>query len=204
MSAKFVHLGNVEFTENAQVKQHIIPVNSRIQGFIKEVRFDEYAQVKHGAPRIPPSRGAPFVSTSQYPREGSKKRLKHLARPAPASKILFLHFACCKKHLLFLLCKITYYKKHLLFPLCKIAYYKKHLLFPLCKIAYCKKHLLFPLCKITYCKKHLLFLLCKIAYCKKHLLFPLCKFTKSFYLHTFVTCNHEKSLREMPKGLCKA
>ncbi len=46
--AKFVHLGNVEFTENAQVKQHIIPVNSRIQGFIKEVRFDEYAQVKQG------------------------------------------------------------------------------------------------------------------------------------------------------------
>ena len=43
-----MHLGNVEFTENAQVKQHIIPVNSRIQGFIKEVRFDEYAQVKQG------------------------------------------------------------------------------------------------------------------------------------------------------------
>ena len=144
----------------------------------------------HGAPRNPPSRGAPFVSTSQYPREGSKKRLKHLARPAPASKILFLHFACCKKHLLFPLCKIAYYKKHLLFPLCKIACYKKHLLFPLCKTACYKKHLLFPLCKI--------------AYYKKHLLFPLCKITKSFCLHTFATCNHEKSLREMPKGLCKA
>lgn len=45
---KFVHLGNVEFTENAQVKQHIVPVNSRVQGFIKEVRFDEYTQVKKG------------------------------------------------------------------------------------------------------------------------------------------------------------
>jgi len=45
---KFVHLGNVEFTENAQVKQHIVPVNSRVQGFIKEVRFDEYSQVKKG------------------------------------------------------------------------------------------------------------------------------------------------------------
>ncbi len=46
--AKFIHLGNVEYTDNAQVKQHIIPVNSRIQGFIKEIRFEEYAKVKKG------------------------------------------------------------------------------------------------------------------------------------------------------------
>lgn len=45
---KFIHLGNVEFTENAQVKQHIVPVNSRVQGYIKEVRFDEYAKVHKG------------------------------------------------------------------------------------------------------------------------------------------------------------
>lgn len=46
--AKFIHLGNVEFTENAQVKQHIVPVNSRVQGFVKELRFDEYTQVQKG------------------------------------------------------------------------------------------------------------------------------------------------------------
>lgn len=46
--AKFIHLGNVEFTENAQVKQHIVPVNSRVQGFVKELRFDEYTQVHKG------------------------------------------------------------------------------------------------------------------------------------------------------------
>ena len=45
---KFIHLGNVEFTENAQVKQLIVPVNSRVQGFIKEVRFDEYQKVSKG------------------------------------------------------------------------------------------------------------------------------------------------------------
>lgn len=45
---KFIHLGDVEFTENAQVKQHIIPVNSRVQGYIKEVRFDEYQKVCKG------------------------------------------------------------------------------------------------------------------------------------------------------------
>lgn len=45
---KFVHLGNVEFTENAQVKQLIVPVNSRVQGYIKEVRFDEYQKVQKG------------------------------------------------------------------------------------------------------------------------------------------------------------
>ena len=45
---KFIHLGNVEFTENAQVKQLIIPINSRVQGYIKEVRFDEYTKVQKG------------------------------------------------------------------------------------------------------------------------------------------------------------
>ena len=45
---KFIHLGNVEFTENAQVKQLIVPVNSRVQGYIKEVRFDEYQKVQKG------------------------------------------------------------------------------------------------------------------------------------------------------------
>lgn len=45
---KFIHLGNVEFTENAQVKQLIVPVNSRVQGYIKEVRFEEYAKVAKG------------------------------------------------------------------------------------------------------------------------------------------------------------
>lgn len=45
---KFVHLGNVEFTENAQVKQLIVPVNSRIQGFIKEIRFEEFSKVSKG------------------------------------------------------------------------------------------------------------------------------------------------------------
>lgn len=46
--SKFIHLGSVEFTDNAQVKQHIVPVNSRVQGFIKSIRFDEYQKVKRG------------------------------------------------------------------------------------------------------------------------------------------------------------
>ena len=46
--AKFVHLGNVEFTDNAQVKQQIVPINSRVQGFIKKINFNEYQNVKKG------------------------------------------------------------------------------------------------------------------------------------------------------------
>lgn len=46
--SKFIHLGNVEFTDNAQIKQQIVPVNSRVQGYIKEIRFNEYQQVKKG------------------------------------------------------------------------------------------------------------------------------------------------------------
>lgn len=45
---KFVHLGNVEFTDNAQVQQQIVPVISRVQGYIKEIRFNEYTQVRKG------------------------------------------------------------------------------------------------------------------------------------------------------------
>ena len=45
---KFIHLGNIEFTDNAQVRQQIVPVNSRVQGYIKEIRFREHAKVKKG------------------------------------------------------------------------------------------------------------------------------------------------------------
>lgn len=46
--SKFVHLGNVEFTDNAQVKQQIVPINSRVQGFIKKIYFKEYQRVNKG------------------------------------------------------------------------------------------------------------------------------------------------------------
>jgi len=46
--SRFVHLGNVEYTDDAQVRRHITPVNTRVQGFIKEIRFEEYQHVKAG------------------------------------------------------------------------------------------------------------------------------------------------------------
>ncbi len=45
---RFVHLGNVEYTDNAQVKQHLTPVNTRIQGFIKKIYFEEFQPVRKG------------------------------------------------------------------------------------------------------------------------------------------------------------
>lgn len=48
VGSRFMHLGDVEFTDNAQIHRHIIPVNSRVQGYIKEIRFDEYSPVKKG------------------------------------------------------------------------------------------------------------------------------------------------------------
>lgn len=44
----FIHLGNVEYTDNAQVKQHITPINTRVSGFIKKIYFDEYKPVHKG------------------------------------------------------------------------------------------------------------------------------------------------------------
>lgn len=48
VASKFIHLGNVEFTDNAQIQRQIVPVNSRVQGYIKEIRFKEYQSVRKG------------------------------------------------------------------------------------------------------------------------------------------------------------
>lgn len=48
VAGKFIHFGSVEFTDNAQVQRQIVPVNSRVQGYIKEIRFKEYEPVKKG------------------------------------------------------------------------------------------------------------------------------------------------------------
>ena len=46
--SRFIHLGNVEYTDNAQVKQHISPINTRVSGFIKKIYFEEYKPVHKG------------------------------------------------------------------------------------------------------------------------------------------------------------
>lgn len=46
--SRFLHLGNVEYTDNAQVRQHITPVNTRVQGFVKRICFSEYSTVHKG------------------------------------------------------------------------------------------------------------------------------------------------------------
>lgn len=48
VAAKFIHLGDVEFTDNARVERQIVPVNSRVQGYIKEIRFKEFHPVHKG------------------------------------------------------------------------------------------------------------------------------------------------------------
>jgi membrane fusion protein (multidrug efflux system) len=45
---RFLHLGQVEYTDNAQVKRHITPVNTRVPGFIKKICFDDYQEVHRG------------------------------------------------------------------------------------------------------------------------------------------------------------
>lgn len=42
------HPSDVEYTDDAQVQRHITPINTRVQGFIKEIRFEEYQHVKKG------------------------------------------------------------------------------------------------------------------------------------------------------------
>lgn len=47
IASLFVHIGG-EFTNNAQVRQNIVPVSARVQGYIKEIRFGEFQSVNKG------------------------------------------------------------------------------------------------------------------------------------------------------------
>lgn len=47
-ASRFYRPGRVEFTDNAQVQRLIVPVNSRVQGYISEIRFNEYQPVSKG------------------------------------------------------------------------------------------------------------------------------------------------------------
>ncbi len=46
--SKFIHFGRVEYTDNAQIRRNIIPINSRVEGFIQKVCFDDYGFVRQG------------------------------------------------------------------------------------------------------------------------------------------------------------
>lgn len=47
IASLFIHIGG-EYTNNAQVRQNIVPVAARVQGFIKEIRFEEFQPVEKG------------------------------------------------------------------------------------------------------------------------------------------------------------
>ena len=47
-ASQFMHFGGGEVTDNARVCQNIVPQNCRVQGFIREVRFTEFQEVKKG------------------------------------------------------------------------------------------------------------------------------------------------------------
>lgn len=46
--SRFVHMGSVEFTDNAQIRRDIVPVDVRVTGFVKRIGFEEYRPVKKG------------------------------------------------------------------------------------------------------------------------------------------------------------
>jgi membrane fusion protein, multidrug efflux system len=44
----YFHIGESNYTNDAQVEEFINPINSKVQGFIKEIRFVEHQQLKQG------------------------------------------------------------------------------------------------------------------------------------------------------------
>lgn len=48
VTVKFIGFGSSTYTDNAQVYQRLVPVDSRVSGFVREVRFDDYSPVHRG------------------------------------------------------------------------------------------------------------------------------------------------------------
>ena len=48
IASLFVHPGSRAWTNNAQVRRHIVGVNSRVQGFAEQVLFDDFQEVRQG------------------------------------------------------------------------------------------------------------------------------------------------------------
>ena len=57
----FYHGSDVAYTDDAQVNRHITPINTRVPGFIKEIRFNDYQHVKKGDTLVL------VIRTSAYP-----------------------------------------------------------------------------------------------------------------------------------------
>ncbi len=46
--SKFIYFGNSGYTDNAQIRQEHISLHSKVPGFVKEVRFDDFSRVRKG------------------------------------------------------------------------------------------------------------------------------------------------------------
>ena len=46
--SKFIHLGRVEDTDKPKKKSNMIPLNSRVQGFLQKVYFEDFSFVPKG------------------------------------------------------------------------------------------------------------------------------------------------------------
>lgn len=46
--AVFFHIGDKEFTEDAQVDEYVSPVSTKVSGYLKQIRFDEHQLVRKG------------------------------------------------------------------------------------------------------------------------------------------------------------
>ena len=44
----FFHIGDKEFTEDAQVEEYVNPISTKVAGYLQEIRFDEHQKVHQG------------------------------------------------------------------------------------------------------------------------------------------------------------
>ena len=82
----FVHGSGVEYTDDALVCRHITPINTRVQDFIKEIRFSDFQHVKKGDKVLMVTNPAPLVvlmsrlkKKAVYFKRGDEAKVEQLA-----------------------------------------------------------------------------------------------------------------------------
>lgn len=83
--SRFVHLGRVEYTDNAQIRRNMIPINSRVQGFIERVCFDDFQFVHEGDTLVVIENSEYKLKVAQAKANYQKAKMENTVREAAIS-----------------------------------------------------------------------------------------------------------------------
>ena len=83
--SRFIHFGRVEYTDDAQVWRHITPLNARVGGYIREIRFEDYQHVSKGDTLVIIEDAEYRLHLAQAEAQLKSSRSRFSPKPSPSS-----------------------------------------------------------------------------------------------------------------------